>query len=38
MYYVPLINMMIYVAVIELGAWTPKEYIFGPEIKWNDEF
>jgi len=37
MYYVNTTTLMIYVAKIDMGSWTPQEYIFGPEIKWNDD-
>lgn len=29
MYYINLIQLMIYVSVIENGSWTPKEVIWG---------
>lgn len=37
-YYVNTTTLMIYVAKIDMGSWTPQEYIFGPEIKWNDDW
>ena len=38
MYYVNTTTLMIYVAKINMGSWTPQEYVFGPEIKWNDDW
>jgi len=37
MYYVKETILEIYLCRIELGSWTPKENVFGPEIKYNDD-